>query len=61
MCQHCGWESVLDRCEVILAHPEAEWCTRTVIGIMSWINSDGHVTDRQRAAIKDIERKLNLS
>ena len=55
MCDEGGFDEVLERIDEMLDDPRYAWATGTLEGIYEWIEDKGHVTDRQRAAVRNIE------
>lgn len=58
MCADCGWQDELEKLEAMEEDDRYLFAEDTVYGIAIWIEENEHVTDRQKTAIRNIERSV---
>jgi len=55
MCENCNWEDIVDRIDEMLGSENYDWAEDTLSGIQATMMEMEHATDRQSAAIDNIE------
>jgi hypothetical protein len=54
MCEDCRWERTLDLVEHMRKDERWSWAYEFLGSVSAWVEKNEHVTDRQRAAVRNI-------
>ena len=55
MCDHCDWEEYDDKIKDLMDDGQYSFATDTLEGIGEWVRAHSHITDKQKAAVDNIE------
>ena len=59
MCKKCGWEEVLDQTKDMLENDQFKFAFETIEGIREWVEDNAHVTEKQKAALDNIQGSVD--
>ena len=59
MCDKCKWADYENKCEDMLNDSDYEFALDTIEGIYNWIQSNSHVTEKQKESIDNIYESVN--
>ncbi len=59
MCDKCKWEEYEEKCEGMLNDSSYEFALDTIDGIYNWIQSNNHVTEKQKESINNIYESID--
>lgn len=54
MCDSCGYEDYIKKCEEMLDDGDYNFAEDTVMGIHDWIVENDHITEPQKEALENI-------
>lgn len=54
MCTSCDWEDYNDLCDEMLTEDKYDFAAETIESIQNWIIEKEHITERQKAALDNI-------
>lgn len=58
MCFKCEWQEWQQRLEDMLDDSDYEFSWDTLGGIYEWVKKNGHITDKQKQAVENIENSV---
>ena len=61
MCDKCDWDDYLEIANELMEDSDYDFAIETVEGIQQWIESNEHVTEKQKRALINIQESKHGS
>lgn len=58
MCKNCDWEYTLEEIKALEENRQASFASNTLESVRNWVESNQHITDKQRAMIENIGERV---